>query len=384
MILIKNAHIKTITSADIGNGCILIGDNGKIAAVEKAITPPDGAEIIDAQGKLVTPGCIEAHCHVGIGEPLLRWAGEDYNEIGDPITPHMRAIDGINPQSPDFKSAIQGGITTMCITPGSTNVIGGSALAVKAFGKRIDDMVIKNPIAIKCAFGENPKNWFGQMAKKSPFTRIGIAALLREALYKAKGYAEDKAAGKDVKFDIKLEALLPVINREIPLKVHAHRADDLFTAIRIAKEFNLRLTLDHCTEGHLIADELAKEGYPLLVGPSFGWREKSELEHKDFITPGVLHKAGCEISIITDADVTPIENLPLFAGMAVNAGLPLEAAWRAITINPAKALGIDSRVGSLEAGKDADIVIWTADPLNTIGGNSYMTIINGEVIKPAS
>ena len=381
MILIKNGCIKTITSEEIKNGCILIGDDGKIAAIGTDISIPKEADVIDAQGRLVTPGCIEAHCHIGIGEPLIGWAGHDYNETSDPITPHLRAIDGINPLSSEFRSAVEGGVTTLCITPGSANVIGGSVVIVKAIGKRIDDMIVKDPAAIKCAFGENPKNYFGQMQKKAPITRMAIAALLREILYKAKIYAEDKAAGRSVKFDMKLEALLPVIHREIPLKVHAHRADDIFTAIRIAKEFNIRLTLDHCTEGHLIADELAKEGYPVLVGPSFGSRPKAELEHKTFITPAALHKAGCEVSIITDSDVTPAQNLPMFAGMAAKAGLPIDAAWRSITINPAKALGIDNRLGSLEVGKDADIVIWTSDPLTEIGGKAFIALIDGKLVN---
>lgn len=381
MILIKNGCIKTITSEEIKNGCILIGDDGKIAAIGTDISIPKEADVIDAQGRLVTPGCIEAHCHIGIGEPLIGWAGYDYNETSDPITPHLRAIDGINPLSSEFRSAVEGGVTTLCITPGSANVIGGSVVIVKAIGKRIDDMIVKDPAAIKCAFGENPKNYFGQMQKKAPITRMAIAALLREILYKAKIYAEDKAANRSVKFDMKLEALLPVIHREIPLKVHAHRADDIFTAIRIAKEFNIKLTLDHCTEGHLIADELAKEGYPVLVGPSFGSRPKAELEHKTFITPSALHKAGCEVSIITDSDVTPAQNLPMFAGMAAKAGLPIDAAWRSITINPAKALGIDNRLGSLEVGKDADIVIWTSDPLTEIGGKAFIALIDGKLVN---
>ena len=383
MILIKNGYIKTMSGADIECGCVLIGDDGKIAAVGADITAPEGAEIIDAEGRLVTPGCVEAHCHIGIGEPLIGWAGSDTNERSEPITPQMRAIDGINPLSSDFPKAVRGGVTTVCVAPGSTNIIGGTATAIKTVGKRVDDMIIKDPVAMKCAFGENPKNYYGQMSKRAPITRMAIAALFRETLYKAKAYAADKDAGKDVKFDIKLEALVPVIKGELPLKVHAHRADDIFTAIRIAKEFDLKLTLDHCTEGHLIAEELAKEGYPALIGPSFGGRSKAELEHKSFTTAGELHRAGVEVSIITDAGVSPIHHLPMFAGMASNAGLPKEEAWRAITINPAKALGIEDRVGSLEVGKDADVIIWTADPLTTIGGESYIAIVNGKIAYKA-
>ncbi len=380
MILIKNAYIRPITGENIPQGDVLIGADGKISAIGAAIMPPEGTEVIDAGGRLVTPGCVEAHCHIGIGEPLIGWAGHDYNERSEPVTPHMRAIDGINPLTDDFPAALRGGVTAAGVAPGSANVIGGTVTAIKLYGHRIDDMIIKDPVAMKCAFGENPKNCYGQQLKKAPFTRMAVAALMRDTLCRARAYADDKAAGKDVKYDIKLEALIPVIRGEIPLKVHAHRADDIFTAIRIAREFSLKLTLDHCTEGHLIADELAKEGFPVLIGPSFGGRSKAELEHKSFMTPGILHQAGVEVSIITDAGVTPIENLPMFAGMAVNAGLPIDAAWRAITLNPARALGIADRIGSLESGKDADIVIWTADPLTTIGGEAYITIVNGRIV----
>lgn len=383
MILIKNAYIKTMAGDDIQNGAILIGDDGKLAAISTELNALDGDEVIDAEGRLVTPGLVEAHCHIGGSEPLIGWAGSDINETTDPVTPQMRIIDGINPFSPNFLDARRGGVTSVCVAPGSANIIGGTATAIKTYGKRVDDMIIKDPVAMKCAFGENPKNVYGQQGKKAPKTRMAVAALFREILQKAKAYAADKDAGKEVKFDMKLEALVPVVMGELPLKVHAHRSDDIFTAIRIAKEFDLKITLDHCTEGHLIADELAKEGYSALVGPSFGGRSKAELENKGFNTPGVLHNAGVEVSIITDAGVTPIENLSTVAGMAVTRGLPYEAAWRAITVNPARAIGILDRVGSLEVGKDADVVIWTADPLTTIGGESYVTIIDGKVVYKA-
>lgn len=379
MILIKNAHLKTIANGDVENGCVLIGDDGKLAAVGKDIDAPEGAEIIDAEGRLVTPGLVEAHCHIGGTEPLIGWAGSDINESSDPVAPQMRIIDGINPMSPDFENARSGGVTSVCVAPGSANIIGGTAIAIKTYGNRVDDMIIKDPVAMKCAFGENPKNVYGQQLKRAPKTRMAIAAIFREYLAKARQYAADKDAGKDVKLDPKLEALVPVVKGELPLKAHAHRTDDIFTAIRIAKEFNLKMTLDHCTDGHLIADQLAEEGYPALVGPSFGGRSKSELEQKCFKTAGVLHDAGVEISIITDATVTPIQNLSTFAGMAVCKGLPYEEAWKAITINPARALGILDRVGSLEVGKDADLVIWTADPLTTVGAMAYRTYIDGKL-----
>jgi len=380
MLLIINGRIKTMVSDDIENGCILIDDAGKIASVAKDIEATEAMLVIDAGGRLVTPGCVEAHCHIGVHNSSMRWEGADFNERTDPVTPHMRAIDGINPIDEMFELAIQHGVTSACTGPGSSNVVGGTFAAIKLVGKRIDKMIIKNPAAMKCAFGENPKNSYGQLLKKSPHSRMAIAAMLRELLFKAKNYAEAKESGKEPAFDIKLEAMIPVIKKEIPLKAHAHRADDILTAIRIAKEFDVLLTLDHCTEGHIIADELAEEGYPVFVGPSFGNKTKIELSNKTFTTPGVLYKAGLNVSIITDAPVVPIQYLTLSAGLAINSGLPYEEAWRAITINPATQIGIGDRVGSIEEGKDGDIVIWNDDPLKMIGTSAYITIINGEIV----
>ena len=378
MIFIKNGYIKTMAGADIENGCILLDDNGKIAAIGTDITAPEGAQIIDAEGRLVTPGCVEAHCHIGIGEEIIGDKGADYNEKSNPITPEMRAIDGIRPEDGRLMNGIVGGVTTICTGPGSANVVGGTFVAMKLAGNCVDDMVIKNPVAMKCAFGENPKSVFGSQ-KKAPITRMATAALLRELLFKARNYMEAKDAGKNPTFDMKLEAMLPVMRGEIPLKAHAHRTDDILTSIRIAQEFGLKLTMDHCTEGHMIADKLAQYDYPAMVGPSFGSKSKPELANKSFETAGILHKAGVEVSIITDANVIPIENLPMCAGFAVEAGLPMEEGWKAITINPAKQIGIADRVGSLEVGKDADVVIWTKDPLVYIGGKAYISIIDGKI-----
>lgn len=383
MLFIKNGHIKTMAGQEYANGCVLIGDDGKIVAVGEALEAPEGALIIDAQGRLVTPGCVEAHCHIGLDNEAVGWEGRDYNEIVEPITPQMRAIDSIYPQDEAFGNAIRGGVTTACTGPGSANVIGGTFAAIKLYGNRVDNMIVKDPIAMKCAFGENPKRCYGQGSKKSPMTRMAVAALLRETLFKTRRYMEDKAAGKNPPFDMKLEAMEPVLRGEIPLKCHAHRADDILTAIRIAKEFGVSMTMDHCTDGEVIADELAKEGFPAFVGPSLGGKSKVELQNKSFTTPGVLTKAGVKVSIITDAPVIPLQNLPMCAGLAANAGLPMEEAWKAITINPAQSLGIDHRVGSLEPGKDGDVVIWTADPLTTIGGAAYITVIDGKVIYNA-
>jgi len=383
MLLIKNGYIKPMVGEDIENGCVLIDDNGKIAAVAAQLEAPEGCTVIDAEGRLVTPGCVDAHCHIGLDNEGMGWEGMDYNEITDPVTPQMRAIDSINPMDEAFGLALQGGVTAACTGPGSANVVGGTFVAIKLSGIRVDKMIIKNPLAMKCAFGENPKRCYGQGAKKSPMTRMGTAAVLREVLFKAKRYLEDKEAGKNPAFDMKLEAMIPVIKGEIPLKAHAHRADDILTSIRIAKEFGVKITLDHCTEGALIAGELAEEGYSAFVGPSFGSKTKIELRNKSFTTPGALHEAGVPISIITDAPVIPLQYLPMCAGLAINSGLDYEEGWRAITINPAVQTGIGDRVGSLEPGKDGDVVIWTADPMKVLGAESHTTIVDGKIVYQA-
>ena len=383
MLLIKNGYVKTMAGADIPGGNILIDDFGKIAAIAQELEIPEGTQVIDAGGKLVTPGCVDAHCHIGLHNEAMGWEGMDYNEIVDPVTPQMRAIDSINPMDESFALALQGGVTTACTGPGSANVVGGTFVAIKLYGKRVDKMIVKNPIAMKCAFGENPKRCYGHQAKRAPMTRMGTAAVLRELLFKTQRYLADKEAGKNPAFDMKLEAMIPVIKGELPLKAHAHRADDILTSIRIAKEFGVKLTLDHCTDGSLIADELAEEGYPAFVGPSLGSKSKIELINKSFTTPSDLTKAGVKVSIITDAPVIPLQYLPMCAALAANSGLDKEDAWKAITINPAESIGIADRVGSLEVGKDADIVIWTANPMTTVGAESCVTIVDGKVVYQA-
>ncbi|MCF0150426.1 MAG: amidohydrolase [Firmicutes bacterium] len=379
MLLIKNGHVKTMVGADIENGCVLIDDNGKIAAVGACVEAPAGAQVIDACGALVTPGCVDAHCHIGLDNTAMRWEGMDYNEIVEPVTPQLRAIDSINPMDESFPNALRGGVTTAVTGPGSANVVGGTFVAIKLAGKRVDNMIVKNPVAMKVAFGENPKGCYGNN-KKSPMTRMAVVALLRELLFKTKRYMEDKEAGKNPAFDMKLEAMIPVLKGEIPLKAHAHRADDILSSIRVAKEFGVKLTLDHCTEGHLIVDELVKEGYPAFVGPSFGKKSKIELRNKTFDTAKILNEAGMTISIITDAPVIPLENLPMCAAMAVDAGLKEEEAWKAITINSANSTGIGDRVGSLEVGKDGDVVVWTADPMHVVGAHAKITVVDGKVV----
>ena len=382
MLFIKNGVINTVTNGII-HGDILI-ENDKIIEIGTNISHPQDAQVIDANGNKVYPGFIDAHTHLGLWEDGMGFEGADGNEETDPITPHLNPIDGINPMERSFEEARNGGITSVCSTPGSANVMGGQCIAIKTVGRRIDKMVIKNPVASKKAFGENPKSCYGQ-EEKAPKTRMAIAAMLRETLKEAEQYLdailmhEEDDENEKPDYDIKMESLLPVLRREIPFKVHAHRADDMFTAIRIAKEFNLRLTLDHCTEGHLIVEDLVEEGYPVVVGPSLSERSKIELRNLTFDTAGILSNAGMNVSLTTDHPVVPLHYLPICAGIAVKHGMMYEKAIEAITINAAKLLGIEDRVGSLEIGKDADIVIWDNDPLE-IQSNVLYTIIDGKVV----
>lgn len=388
MLLIRGGHIKPIVGEEMMKGDVLIGDDGRIAAIGEKVDAPADTPVLDAAGCLVAPGFVDAHCHIGMEEECMRWEGDDVNEYSSPVTPELRAIDAINPRDEAFAEAIAGGVTTAVTGPGSANVLGGSFVAMKLYGDCVDDMIVKFPAAMKIAFGENPKGCYGQNGKKAPVTRMAIASLLREQLFKAKKYAADveaaeRDASKERPFDMKLEALLPVIRKEIPLKTHAHRADDIFTALRIAKEFDVNITLDHVTEGHLIVDHLVKAGKPVLVGPSLGSKSKVELREKSFATAGILDKAGLEVCIITDAPVIPLNYLPLCAGLAVKAGMKEESAWRAITINPAHVVGIADRVGSLEVGKDADIAIFEGNPLRDIQCKTKAVFVNGKQVYKA-
>lgn len=389
MILIKNGLVKTMAGEDIENGQVLL-DGDKIAAVDKEVNAPADAQVIDAAGCIVAPGFVEGHCHIGLDEEAIGFEGDDYNEMTDPVTPQMRGIDGLNPMDEAFFDAYSHGVTTAVTGPGSANVVGGTFLAVKLCGKRVDNMVVKNPVAMKIAFGENPKRCYGASQKKMPMTRMGTAALLRELLVKAQNYREEMDAyeadpknNKKPTYDCKLHAMLPVMRKEIPLKSHAHRADDIFTSLRIAKEFDLDITLDHCTEGHLIADELEKEGKGCLVGPTFGAKSKFELKNKCWDTPKTMVEHGLKTAIITDAPVIPLKYLPLCAGLAINAGLDEQEAWKAVTINPAVITGIADRVGSLEVGKDADVVIYKGNPLTDLQYTTKYTLINGQIVYQA-
>lgn len=377
MLLIKNGYIKTMAGDDIELGYLLIGDDGKIKAVGAGECSEQANTVIDAEGRIVSPGIVEAHCHIGYGNGV----GSGFNEYTDPFTPHMSVIDAIDPYSDDLDTAAKAGITTVCTGPGSTNLIAGTFAAIKTVGKRVEDMVVKYPLAMKCAVGENPCNDFGLKQNRAPRTRMAVAAMLREFLYKCKAYLEAKEAGQNPAHDVKMEAMLPVMRAELPLKIHVHASHDIYTVLRIVKEFGLKFTIDHCTDGERVVDDLKAEGCACFIGPSYGYKTKRELDNKSFATAGVLNKAGVPISIITDAGVTPIQYLPMFAGFCVSEGLPMEEGWRAITIGPATQTGIGDRVGSLEVGKDGDAVIWNENPLRYIGARAVAVVIDGKVIK---
>ena len=393
-LLIINGRILTMAGKVLPGGCVLI-ENGKIAAVTDQIKIPAGrdTEVIDASGCLVMPGLVEAHCHVGITEEKKGMEGDDCNENVSPITPWLRALDAVNTMDAAFDDAVRAGITSIMVGPGSSNIVGGQFIFIKTKGRRIDDLIVKEPAAMKIAFGENPKVNFADQ-QKSPVTRMAIAGLLREELFKAVQYQkkkqawqasrQDKDKPSDAPFepDFRMECWLPVLEGKIPLKAHVHRVDDIFTAIRIAREFGLSITLDHCSEGHLIAGELAREGFPAIVGPDLSSRSKIEVQNMAFKTAGILHKAGVLVAITTDHPVTLIQSLPLCAGLAVKSGLPMEEGLRAITCNPARICRVYDRVGSLEPGKDADIAIFSGNPMETFT-KTMCTIINGNIVYRA-
>lgn len=374
MLLIKNGTLYTMEQEEAIRADLLI-DNGKIARISADIAPTDKMEVIDATNMRVYPGFIDAHSHIGISEEKKTPQGDECNEGTTPITPHVRAIDGVNPMDSAFHNALAAGITGVMVGPGSANPIGGQFAFIKTHGRKIDDMVVLAPAAIKIAFGENPMTNYGPNGN-IPSTRMGIAALIREELSLAKAYFEDESSGGDT---FRMECYRDLFEGNIPLKAHAHRVDDIYTAMRIAKEFGLKLTLDHCTEGHLIAEDIAESRFPAIVGPSLSSRSKDEVSLMDFKTPGILQKEGVLVALTTDHPVSRIQYLPLCAGLAAKEGMGEWGALRAITIDAARICGVDNRLGSLTEGKDADIVIYDGSPLE-IASSVSMTIVNGEVV----
>ncbi len=386
-VAIVGGRVVPIAGPEIPAGTVLI-ENGRIAAVGAVdvVAVPDGAEVVDAAGSWVLPGFIEAHGHVGVSEEAEGWAGQDTNEMTEPVTAHVRAIDAINPADMGFRDAISGGVLAVNVNPGSGNPIGGQTVALKCWGRTVDEMALRQPSGMKSALGENPKRVYGEQ-KKTPSTRLGTAAVIRGALVAAANYLEriqaeqgkPEAERKPVDRDLKLEALGLVLRRQIPWRQHCHRADDIATAIRIADEFGYDLVIDHGTEAHLLADIIAARGIPVIIGPLLTSRSKVELRNRSLANPGRLAKAGVTIAITTDHPVVPVNFLAHQAALAVKDGLDRETALRALTINPARIAGIDDRLGSIEPGKDADLVIWSGDPLDVLSRAVRVFIDGAEI-----
>ena len=391
--IIKNVKIITMAERDYENGFVRIagGVFTEIGSMADYVPTDADNEVIDGKGAVMYPGFVDAHCHIGMWEDSLCFEGEDGNEDTDPSTPHLRAIDSVNPMDRCFTDAVRAGVTSVCTGVGSANPIGGSFIIMKTCGsKRVDKLVVKSPCAIKFALGENPKNTYNDR-DESPVTRMATAAIIREQLTKALRYKNDleeyhrlKGTDDEVSlpdFDAKCEALLPLFDAKNKLKAHfhCHRADDIFTAIRISKEFGLDYVLIHCTDGAVIADELAEDMPAVVLGPIFGDRGKPELHNHDISTPAVLKENGIKFAICTDHPETPIQYLPLTAALAVRGGLDRETALRAITINAAETIGAADRIGSIETGKDADLSLFRGDPLD-ITVTPFLVTVNGNIV----
>ncbi|RKT52352.1 amidohydrolase [Saccharothrix australiensis] len=381
-VAITGGHVVPVAGEPVEGGTVLIRD-GRIVAVGADVAVPDDVPVVSAEGAWVLPGFVEAHGHLGVHEEGEGWAGQDTNEMTDPNGARLRALDAINPADTGFADALAGGVTTAVIKPGSGNVIGGRTVAVKCWGRTVDEMLVREPVSVKSALGENPKRVYGEQ-KKIPSTRQGVAAVIRDAFTRAQDYAERKAAA-DGPFerDNTLEVLSRVLDGSLPWCQHCHRADDIATALRLAEEFGYRLVVNHGTEGHLVADLLAERGVPVIVGPLFTTRSKVELRSRSLRTPGVLARAGVEIAITTDHPVVPINFLVHQATLAVKEGLDRDVALASITANPARIMGLDDRVGSLRPGLDGDVVIWSGDPLDVMSRALRVFVQGREVYRYA-
>ncbi|HPJ70357.1 MAG TPA: amidohydrolase [Candidatus Mcinerneyibacteriales bacterium] len=384
MILLKNGTVLD------GRGkrrekCDVLVDHGKIKEIGAGLTTPPKCQVIDCSGMIVTPGFIDAHCHVGMWEESNEWAGSDGNEMTNPSTPHLRAIDAINPDDIAFKDACKAGITAVFTGPGSANVIGGQSVVIKTAGSSVvDERVVKDPAGLKMALGENPKRVYGVGKNQYPSTRMGNAAVMREAFYKAKNYLEKKKRGKKdpdkaPEFDLQNEVLASVLEGKLTARCHAHRFDDIITIIRIQKEFGFKLRIEHCTDGHKIAPYLAKNKIDAIIGPSMSARVKEELKDITFSTAGILEKAGVKVAIMTDAPVIPIDYLPLMVGLARKNGLSEEGALKSVTLHAAEICDCADRIGSLEPGKDADIAVFDGDPFE-MKSVCRLTLIDGKIV----
>ncbi|UCE28451.1 MAG: amidohydrolase [Candidatus Coatesbacteria bacterium] len=378
MIAITNVRLWTDEGEFAKNGTVIFA-GGKIKDAGVGIEPPEGAEIVNGRGKYATPGLIDAHSHVGNFGEGTGIIGFDANEATEAVTPHARAIDGVDPFDKGFEDARAGGVTTVCVLPGSANVIGGLGAVVKTAGTVVDDMVVAEPCGLKVAFGENPKVTHGE--KRSPKTRMGVASVFREAFSKALDYDEKmkREPEKRPDRDIRMESILGCVRGEYPLRAHAHRADDIATSVRLAKEFGVAIVSDHCTSGYLIADYLAENNVPCVVGPNVVGRFKQELKDKNYELPGILEKTGCTVALATDHPFMPIDTLRVVAALARRDGMSETGAIAGMTSTAASILGLSERVGRLAPGYDADIVLWTGHPLASVS-QVYMTIIDGETV----
>lgn len=373
MIALINGKIITMEKKDYDQGMILIKD-GKIEQIGENLEIPEGTEIIDVDGKYILPGFVDAHTHLGIYEEIYSHEGDDVNEMSEPVTPQLRAIDGINIHDIGFQDALKGGVTTAMIAPGSANVVGGTVCIMKTAGKTFKERIVNDCAGMKIAFGENPKEVYGT-DKKMPYTRMGIVALLREALIEADNYSKDKENERD----LGKEEMVKVLKKKMPLRAHAHRADDILTALRVADEFNVNITIEHGTEAHLITEELLEKNVPVCMGPLLISRSKVELKEKSFKNPGELQRKGIKIALITDHPETPIDYAVLNAVLAVKEGMDRKEALKALTINPAEILGIDKKTGSIAKGKDADLVVWSGDPLD-IMSRTILVLVDGKIV----
>ncbi len=376
---IQNGTLINEKGKTVKNGFVDFNDGIITAAGRLSDAPEYSGEIVDAKGGYIMPGLIDAHTHIGIVDMGMRWEGQDCNESTEPVTPEMRAMDGFDPFDPAIEKSLMSGVTSVGVAPGSANVIGGQIAVIKLYGKRVDEMIIKPAAAMKFALGENPKGSYGNKSGKKPKTRMAVAALMREYLEKTLRYIKQLEKGDEV-YDPKLEALIPVIKREIPVHFHAHQADDIITAMRISEEFGLRYNIVHATDSDRIIPEMVKAGNIPMIGPSLGVSLKPETSRGSCATAGALNAAGLEISVATDHDVQPLWMLPYYAAFYVREGLPEDAAFRAITINAAKCLGLEDRIGSLKPGKDADIAVFDGHPFH-YKTHASMVFVDGKRVK---
>lgn len=380
-VAVVGGRVVPVSGPVLENGTVLVLD-GRIAAVGEHVEVPDGVEVVDAAGQWVLPGFVESHAHVGIHEEGIGWEGNDTNELTNPVGAKLRALDAINPADRGFEDALAGGITTVVVKPGSGNPIGGRTVALKTWGRTVDEMLIVEPCSVKSALGENPKRVYGEK-KQTPSTRLGVAAVIRESLRRTQDYIarRDRAAAEDKPFDrdADLETLALVLEDDVPWCQHTHRADDIATALRLADEFGYRLVVNHGTEGHLLADLLAERDIPVIIGPLFTSRSKVEVDQRSLRNPGLLARAGVKIALTTDHPVVPINFLVYQAILSVKDGLDPETALRSLTVNPAEILGLDARVGTLDVGRDGDLVLWDGDPLQ-IMSRARTVIMEGRTV----